>query len=194
MPDIKSALEKALAKTANAWAADDEAHKNIEQQQDKPVPKQYFQTTNNVTRATFDYVHKNPGKTRKEIITTLTSLGYKKASTTSLLGQFVRQGSMVMRGDLLFTTQPEYTSIKTAKLKIAREKLVKPQVKAAGLASIAPIAEAALQRKRIEITNTRTGEIIPPRKEEWTAKSVIDNLNVYQAMSVYNELRKIFEE
>jgi len=49
-----------------------------------------------------------------------------------------------------------------------------------------------LLRKHVEITNTRTGEVINPRKVEWSVESVIGSLNVRQAMAVYDELRKIF--
>lgn len=196
MPDIKTALQQALAKTATDWAADDEAHHKIEPVQvttpkETTVPKQYFQTTNNVTRATFDYVHKNPGKTRKEYVHELGDQGYKRSSVTSLLGQFVRNGSMVMRGDIFFTTTSAYEPIKSSvvrkKAVKAVKPVVKPAVKAAGLASIAPTP-----RKYIEITSKRTGEVINPRKEEWSVESVIDKLNVRQAMAVYDELRKIF--
>lgn len=198
MPDIKTALQQALSKTATVWAADDEAHQKIAPvpvtpPKDTAVPKKYFQTTNNVTRATFDYVHKNPGKTRKQIATALDEQGFKRASTTSLLGQFLRSGAMVERGDILFTTRSDYTPLKsTIRKKAVKEKVVKPQVKVAGLASIAPIAEAALQRKHIELVSKRTGEIINPRKEEWTVESVIDKLSVKQARALYDELRKIF--
>lgn len=198
MPDIKTALQQALSKTATVWAADDEAHQKIAPvpatpTKDTAVPKKYFQTTNNVTRATFDHVYKNPGKTRKEIVTALESQGYKRASTTSLIGQFVWSGAMVERGDILFTTQPDYTPLKsTIRKKVAAVKPVK--VKAAGLASIAPVVtvDAPLPRKHIELVSKRTGEIINPRKEEWSVESVIGSLNVRQAMAVYDELRKIF--
>lgn len=200
MPDIQTALQQALAKTANVWAADDEAHQKIAPvpvtpPKDTAVPKKYFQTTNNVTRATFDHVYKNPGKTRKEIVTVLESQGYKRASTTSLLGQFLRSGAMVERGDILFTTRSDYTPLKsTIRKKAVKEKVVKPQVKVAGLASIAPVVtvDAPMPRKHIELVSKRTGEIISPRKEEWTVESVIDKLSVKQARTLYDELRKIF--
>jgi hypothetical protein len=192
MPDIKTALQQALAKTATDWAADDEAHHKIEPVQvtipkETTVPKQYFKATNNVTRATFDYVHKNPGKTRKEYINELGDQGYKRSSVTSLLGQFVRSGAMVVRGDIYFATTSEYEPIKSSVVRKKAVKVVKPAVKAAGLASIAPTP-----RKYIEITSKRTGEVTNPRKEEWSVESVVDKLNVRQAMAVYDELRKIF--
>ena len=191
MPDIKTALQQALAKTANTWAADDEAHQKIEPVKTETpkeiaMPKQYFQTTNNVTRATFDYVHQNPGKTRKQIVNALEAQGFKKASTTSLLGQFIKSGAMVERGDILFATVSQYTPLKSA----SRKKIAKPIAKV-----VKPVAKpeaAPAQRKYVEITSKRTGEVINPRKEEWTVDSVIGGLNVRQAMAVYAELRGIF--
>jgi hypothetical protein len=180
MPDIKTALEQALAKTANAWAADDEAHQKIEPKKENAMPRKLFETTNNVTRATFDYVHQNPGKNRKEIANALEALNFKRASTTSLLGQFVRNGSMILRGDLLFTTVPEYTPIKSSAIKKAKP-----------------------ERKKVVIVSKRTGEVIPPasagiaalpatREEKpWEPSDVIDKLTVRQALALFKELRNI---
>ena len=193
MPDIKTALQQALAKTANTWAADDEAHQKIEPVKTETpkeidMPKQYFQATNNVTRATFDYVYQNPGKLRKEVLNALQDQGYKRSSTTSLIGQFVKSGAFVERGThrLLFATSSQYTPLKT----VRRKKAATPVAKA-----VKPVAKpeaAPAQRKYVEITSKRTGEVINPRKEEWTVDSVIGNLNVRQAMAVYAELRGIF--
>jgi hypothetical protein len=189
MPDIKTALQQALAKTANTWAADDEAHQKIEPVKTETpkeidMPKQYFQATNNVTRATFDYVYQNPGKLRKEVLNALQDQGFKRSSTTSLIGQFVKSGAFVERGThrLLFATSSQYTPLKTA-----RRKKVANVDKAVAKPEAAPA-----QRKYVEITSKRTGEVINPRKEEWTVDSVIGNLNVRQAMAVYAELRGIF--
>ena len=189
MPDIKTALQLALSKTANTWAADDEAHQKIEPVKTETpkeidMPKQYFQATNNVTRATFDYVYQNPGKLRKEVLNALQDQGFKRSSTTSLIGQFVKSGAFVERGThrLLFATSSQYTPLKTVRRKKVAN-VVKP---------VAKPEAAPAQRKYVEITSKRTGEVINPRKEEWTVDSVIGNLNVRQAMAVYAELRGIF--
>lgn len=198
MPDIKSALQQALAKTANAWAADDEAHQKIEPVQvttpeETAVPAP---VTNNVSRATFEYVRDNPGLTVMQITDALVAQGFKANSVSSLCYQMVKVRLVVADANgKLTAVVREYAPIQINK----RRNKTKPKAAvkaAAGLASIAPVVtvDAPLPRKHIEITNTRTGEVINTRKEEWTAKSVVDTLSVYQAMAVYNELRKIFEE
>jgi hypothetical protein len=66
MPDIKTALQEALSKTATAWAEDDEAHHKMEPKTEQAMPintpaKAHFAVTNNVCRATFDCIKHNPG-------------------------------------------------------------------------------------------------------------------------------------
>jgi hypothetical protein len=95
MPDIKTALQEALSKTATAWAEDDEAHHKMEPKTEQAMPennpaKEHFAVTNNVCRATFDCIKHNPGSTRKEIIDALSSQGYKAASTATLIGQMLQ--------------------------------------------------------------------------------------------------------
>jgi hypothetical protein len=194
VPDIKSALEKALAQTANAWAADDEAHKQIQPQQENEMKpeKAYFSVTNNVCRTTFDFVRDNPGMTRVEIAKELEKKGFKSKSVSSLLGQMLRQGLVYANGKLLYANSNEYTPIKSSKVLRAR-------------------AETPVQRKKVTIVNTRTGEVLNPKPAgiaslpakhvttalyttpaEWSVESVIGGLNVRQAMAVYAELRNIF--
>jgi len=105
MPDIKTALQNALSKAASAptpqipAAWDDEgADAAIEtittKAKEAAMPKKYFQTTNNVTRSTFNYVKNNPGNTRTQITAALEMQGFKPNSTTSLVAQMIRQGHM----------------------------------------------------------------------------------------------------
>lgn len=188
MPDIKTALQAALAKTATEWAADDEAHHKLEPKQEQPVTtaKAYFSVTNNVCRSTFDFVRDNPGMTRVEIAKALELKGFKSKSVSSLLGQMLRQELMRENGKLLYTTSNEYSPIKSSKVMKAR-------------------AEAPVQRKKVTIVNTRTGEVFNPRPapagiaalpaapvaKEWEPSDVIDKLSVRQALALFKELRNI---
>lgn len=219
MPDIKTALQQALAKTATEWAADDEAHQKID-----PVPattpkektvsivkivntdKQDGRITNNVSRTTFEYIRDNPGLTIDEVTAALVAKGFKTNSVSSLCYQMIRVRLVVADANgKLTAVVREYAPIQTSLLRGRRSKpkakakptptpAPAPTPVAAGLASIAPVVavDAPLPRKYVEITNKRTGEVINPRKEEWTVESVIGSLNVRQAMAVYDELRKIF--
>jgi hypothetical protein len=170
MPDIKTALEKAL----NDW--------------EPPVPipppapaKPYFTVTNNVTRVTFDYVRDNPGKTRKEVATALEVQGFKTSSVTSLLGQMVKQGAMRESAHLLYVTASEYAPLKSSK-------------KVRELAAKLPERR---QYKVVKLVNTRTGEVLNPTpvpqiNAAWDAETLLNNLSIKQARALYDELRKIF--
>lgn len=184
MPDIKTALQAALAKTATEWAADDEAHHKLEPKQEQPVTtaKPYFTVTNNVCRSTFEFVRDNPGMTRVEIARELELQGFKSKSVSSLLGQMLRQDILREKGKLLYTNSNEYTPIKSSKVMKAR-------------------AEDPNLRKKVTIVNTRTGEVFNPKpapapvakpvEKEWEPSDVIDKLSVRQALALFKELRNI---
>jgi hypothetical protein len=183
MPDIKSALEKALNDWEPAPAPTPE-----------PAPaKAYFTVTNNVCRTTFDYVRDNPGKTRVEVAKALEAQGYKSGSVSSLLGQMLKQGMMRESAHLLYVTTNEYAPLKSSKaLKVAQEK-----------------AQQAT-RKKVVLISKRTGEVIPPASAgiaalpttreaapvqinaAWDAETLLNSLSIKQARALYDELRKIF--
>jgi hypothetical protein len=170
MPDIKTALEKAL----NEWEPEPTPAP-------APAPtKPYFTVTNNVTRITFDYVRDNPGKTRKEVAVALEAQGFKTSSVTSLLGQMVKQGAMRESAHLLYVTASEYAPLKSSKK--VKELAAKPQEQ---------------QRKVVKLVNTRTGEVLNPTpvpqiNAAWDAETLLNNLSIKQARALYDELRKIF--
>lgn len=222
MPDIKTALEKALAKTANAWAEDDLAHQQIKQQ-DKPMTTSISATSsvpintlsptppvrtyerNNVSRITFEYIRDNPGLTVDQVTSALVAQGFKENSVSSLCYQMMRVRLVVAdaNGKMTSVVQ-QYAPIQLA----PRKRKAKPVAKTKAKPTAKPVVDAApapaptrIQRdltglpslrKHVELTNPRTGEVINPRKEEWSVESVIGSLNVRQAMAVYDELRKIF--
>lgn len=175
MPDLKSELSKVI----NSW----EQPTIIPAPAPAPTSKPFFTTTNNVCRTTFECVLKNPGKTRKEVVDALLESGYKRTSTSTLIGQLIKQNQIRESNGLLYAINTEYTPIKNHK------SWANLQAK-----------EQAPQRKHVEITSKRTGKVINPRPapapapvtKEWTVESVIGSLNVRQAMAVYDELRKIF--
>lgn len=190
MPDIKTALQAALSKTANEWAADDKAHHKTEPKTEQAMPennlaKEHFAVTNNVCRATFDCIKHNPGSTRKEIIDALSSQGYKAASTTTLIGQMLKQNHVRDSEGALFAVSDRYVPLKGSK---AWAKLQ---------------AAKAAPRKHVELVSKATGKIINPRpapapapvlmpvEKEWTPDDVIAKLNVHQALALFKALRNI---
>lgn len=178
MPDLKSELTKVI----NSWEKPVEpAAPAAPAATTKPVSA--FKPTNNVCRATFDCIKNNPGKNRQEIAALLEKDGYKRSSTTSLMGQMVKQSMVRDTGGLLFAAVPEYRPIKSSKT--FKNQQAKQEVKAAP----APMPE----RKKITIVNTRTGEVLNPKPvaKEWEPKDVIDTLTVRQAIALFKELRNI---
>jgi hypothetical protein len=164
MPDIKTALEKAL----NDW-------------EPEPMPettpsKPYFTVTNNVTRITFEYVRDNPGKTRVEVVTALKQQGFNSKSVSSLLGQMLNQGMLRENAHLLYATTNEYAPLKSSKKRKAMA--AKPQEQPC---------------KVVTIVNKRTGEVINPKpvEKEWEPNDVIDKLTVHQAIALFKALRNI---
>lgn len=157
--------------------------------------------TTNLSRTTFEYVRDNPGVKMDAVMAALEGRGFKGSSVSSLIYQMIKVRLIVADPNgKLTAVVSEYVPIQTSMIRKrkakAKDKAKAKPVVAAGLASIAPVVtvDAPIQRKHIEIVSTRTGEIINPRKEEWTVESVVDKLNVRQAMAVYDELRKIFGE
>jgi hypothetical protein len=206
MPDIKTALQQALAKTAAEWAADDEAHQQIEPQQEKAMTETTEKTDgrikSNVSRSTFYFVRDNPGLTPAQVTVALMEQGHKAVSVGSLINQMINT-RMIMADDQgrLSAVIKEYIPIQS--------KRTKAQVKTH---TRTPRPELQ-QRKQVTLINTRTGEVLNPKPaaysdiqstggmdprnkfdtaQEWTVDSVIGSLNVRQAMAVYDELRKIF--
>lgn len=180
MPDLKSELTKVI----NAWEhTAPEPEPMPETRPSKPVS--VFKTTNNVCRATFDCIKNNPGKTRIELATMLEKDGYKKNSTTSLMGQMVKQSMVRDTGGLLFTAVPEYRPIKS--YKTFKNQQTKQEV------NPAPAPAPMPERKKVTIINTRTGEVLNPKPvaKEWEPKDVIDTLTVRQAIALFKELRNI---
>lgn len=181
MPDLKSELSKVI----NSW--EHTAPEPEPMPETTPSHKPYFTTTNNVCRATFECIQKNPGKTRKELYDALLESGYKKSSTTSLVGQMIRQGMVRDTGGLLFAAVPEYKPLKSHKV------WANQQAK----------QDVRHQRKVVEITNKRTGEVIntggvttnvPLLKVSpvWDADTLLNSLSIVQARALYDALRKIF--
>ena len=173
MPDLKSELSKVI----NAW----------EPEATKEEPKPYFSVTNNVCRSTFEHIRDNPGKTRKEVCSALAERGYKASSTTTLIGQMIKQSHVRESNGLLYALNTEYKTLKGSK---AWAKLQ---------------AAKAAPRKHVELVSKSTGEVINPRpapepapvampqiNSAWDADVLLNSLSIVQARALYDSLRKIF--
>jgi len=104
MPDIQTEMQKIL----QAW----EQPETTETIKETTV----FAPTTNTSRATFEAVRDNPGLPPKEYIRMLDAKGHKPSSTSSLLGQMVRQGVVWKDSSgFLRPNQNEYKPLKAAK-------------------------------------------------------------------------------
>jgi len=189
MPDIKTALEKALAKTATAWAADDEAHQQIEPQQEKMVPTTAPTTTEkkdipNASRITFEFIRDNPGLTNKQVTALLVAQGFKENTVSSLAYQMLRVRLIVADAEgRLTAVVREYVPIQTS---LQRKKKAKPKAKA--------------KPQTVSVPETITVSVSDPvpvpvpvvvATPEWTPNDVINTLTLPQAMALFKALRNI---
>ena len=114
MPDIQTEMQKIL----QAW----EQPETTETTKETTV----FKPTNNVTKATFNFIRDNAGCTRVHAIQKLVQEGHKKSSVSSLIGQMLRQGHITKNNyGMLYPNGEEYTPIKSSKTIAKREAKVK---------------------------------------------------------------------
>lgn len=145
---------------------------------EKPKGKQLFQTTNNVTRATFNMVRDNPGITRKNAIAKLEEEGYKPTSTTSLITQMIRQRLVRLESDGgMHANFSEYVPLKAKLRKVMVEK--KPAKVKAPKVTV-PKAEAPAPRTVIITTN-------------FNVDNIIKNLTIMQAKELRDTLNNLFK-
>lgn len=213
MPDIQTALSNALKNTINNWEKDD---MQTAQANTKPQGANYqrgakaFSITNNVTRATFDYVKKNPNLTSTEICADMEKLGYKESSVGSLLVQFAKQG-LAERDDRgrYIVIVDEYRPLK-AKKKVLKAvpKPVEERVKRkytkrsegigallqAKIESAITPSQDALDSAAYAMGSTARVDrsFLTKLVRTKSPESIIENLNVLQARELYDYLRKIF--
>ena len=175
MPDIKSALAKAL----DEWSREEETQfKQPEEKQMDPRSNmpQTFKITNNIARRTFEYVRDNPGLKAKEVGRHFGSLGLKPHSAVAMMSASIKCG--VMRRDedsRYYTTIPEYRPLKKPK----------PQsTPSASIKAPKPITSKGIKALLPEPTRTVEPEL--------TNDYILSKLDVRQALSLYRELINIF--
>jgi hypothetical protein len=165
-----------------------------------------FKPTNNVSRATFNYVRDNPGCTRAQATDALSAMGYKLSSTASLLSALTRQRQLrILEDGTMHANLTEY-----APLKMSSSKKSKKAKKAKG-AQVDPttlpvvhVDIADIERRVLNMAIER-GEQKTPAPAEKRAQLImhrtaddmdkyIDTLNVRQAKVLMQKLKAIFGE
>ena len=208
MPDIttamKTALEnskrEALNKTLNAWEQDEK-----ETQLEKPVAtgkQNLFEITNNVTRATFEYVRDNPRCTKEQVLKALSQ--YNESSVGSLLAQFVLQERITRDADGRYTTVVyEYKPLMTrakwykhkgiepraySKKKDKKQKLV--VVKRRTVEDVES-ARAASGIETLAVAEAKKYGSFKQHKP-MSPEEIVNSLNVMQARQLYDYLKHVF--
>lgn len=177
---IQEAFAKAMTQTQahfspipDEWDDEGNAAKieyNTKEQPTMQTERPYFTVTNNVTRVTFDYVLNNPGKKRIEISNALEQQGFKKSSTTSILGQLVAQGLVTEDGyGKLVAATSEYRPLKGSAARKKRKEEAKPKTKPA----VQAVANTSVQ-------------------DEFNAEKIVERLTPKQAKAVYDYLKELF--
>ena len=205
MPDIQTALANALKTTINNWEKED---MQTTQTNTQPKSTRFFDVTNNVTRATFDFVKKNPNLTSAEICADMEKLGYKPSSVSSLIAQFAVQG-LAERDDRgrYITIVPEYRPLKAKKKTLTlvskpEEIKLKRKYEKKAVTGI-----GALLREKLENTpmpsqealdaaayamggsvNKRFTSLVRTKSPE----DVLKDMTVFQARELYDYLKKMF--
>jgi len=132
-----------------------------------------FNVTNNVTRATFDYVKANPGVTATQAANAMEPQGFKASSVSSLMAAMVRNGLCRKEGYKYFVTAEEYAPLKpTRKLRKMKKAEVKVDIKELN-----------------DLTITRTE---PKPQLVISADYIINNLPIREAFALFKELEVYF--
>ena len=146
MPDIQTEMQKIL----QAW-------EQPETTQQPPKDTPMFTKTIGVSEASFNIVRDQPGLPKKEYLQLLERKGFKKASTSSILSQMVKQGHIwVDSSGFLNPNQAEYTPIKAASSFNKKAKKVKTfKVKTSEPKGITSLVATPVTTDRVqEIMNT----------------------------------------
>jgi hypothetical protein len=220
MPDIQTALSNALnnqlKNTINDWEKDD---MQITQTNTRTRPKgeRFFGVTNNVTRATFDYVKNNPNLTSAEICADMEKLGYKASSVSSLIAQFAVQ-KLAERDDRgrYIIIVPEYRPLKAKKktLKLVpkpvevpkrkytkkdttgigallREKLDRAPMPSQDALDAAAYAMGGVTASEPLLHTTQRKAFVSLVRNK-TPDDILKDMTVFQARELYDYLKKMF--
>jgi len=162
MPDIQTEMQKIL----QAW-------EQPEPPQQHQGPK-LFEPTNNVTKATFNFIRDNSGCARKDAIRLLVQQGHKKSSVASLIGQMLRQGHIWRDSDgLLRPNGTEYTPIKSSKTMANREKKAKV------------VKPAKTFKVKTSEPKGITSLVATPTTERDEVQHIMNNISLFDAKRLY---------
>lgn len=164
-----------------------------------------FKPTNNVSRATFNYVRDNPGCTRVQATKALSAMGYKLSSTASLLSALTRQRQIRTLADgTMHANLSEYAPLKMASSKKSKKaKKVKEVGAAPAPLPVVHVDTADIERRVLNMAIERRDSTPAPVEKRaqlithrtgYDMDKYIDTLNVRQARMLMEKLKAIFGE
>jgi hypothetical protein len=165
MPDMQTALNKVL----NSWNQS-ESNQMQTPTSDRTSHLAKFKPTNNVTRATFDYIKANPDTTSAEATKALVAKGFNSGSISSIITQLVAHGQVRRDAERkLFVAVGEYVPLKRH-IKMPKGKRIPAPLK--------EVKEAKAPK-----------QVAPPAPKQ---TDLLSTLNIKDARALYDELKKIF--
>ena len=183
MSTMQTALQKVFAEWEQGVHAKDAPNLTAKGQKG-------FKPTNNVSRATFNYVRDNPGCTRIQATDALSAMGYKLSSTASLLSALTRQRQLrILEDGTMHANLTEYAPLKMSSSKKSKKAKKVQNMSLAQMVS----AQAPRQEPPPVETVEKRAQLIMHRTADDMDK-YIDTLNVRQAKVLMQKLKAIFGE
>jgi hypothetical protein len=166
MPDIQTAMAQALEQ----WNQPETTMTTSPPELNKLIK-------NNVSRETFNFVRDNPGTTRHNVVTTLGEKGFKQASVSSLLAQFIRDAQFKNQFGQLYAVNTEYRPLPQTQKRKPAKKIV-----------------AVKKPTIVAVPDTPKEPIMLVRRPmaSFNAQEMVNRWSAYQAREVYQELKSIF--
>lgn len=211
MPDIKSALQRALEqgkreylnKTLNEW--DEDEQKQIKGElMTTTTAKNLFKPTNNASRDTFNYIRNNPGQRIAEIRAGLKQ--HKESTVSSLVYQMV-MADMIRKDDNtsgFHAVVPEFIPYNIGKIRKEKKQARRTEE----LARVTPPRKIVVVKRRtaedvakaqesagIGALTVNTDQPIKYKFKEhaaWKPEDTVDTLTLMQAKAVHAYLQKLF--
>jgi len=171
MPDLQTEMQKIL----QSWDQPETT------QQPETTENTMFKPTTNTTRATFELVRDQPGLTKNDYVRLLEGKGFKKASTSSLLSQMLRQGHIWLDSSgCLRPNQKEYSPLKAVTTLKNKAKKVKTSKLRTSKPEVAPVPLE-------EIKQAIIGKPLRSKVE-----TILDDISLSDAHALYRHLHQYF--
>lgn len=198
MPSLQEQLQSLLP----AWEQEQSKLEQEKQMQQNPKAliqqgAHLFQTTNNASRETFNFIRDNPLLKSSEIVKTLAKRGFKENTVSSLIYQMHTAELLRKDGSGRFTAVgQEFQPYNISKIRAERKRRQVASAKQAQLNT--PTSPRLITIKRrtaqdVEAAQAAAGigALVKP-EGAWKPEHVVDTLTLQQAKAVYVYLKNSF--